>query len=1259
MPKFPAKNFFGGHMRNSLPTLMLGRFSNKIEKKRLYKAALAVTLLLLIINGWQFLGLNSNKIVKADSQRKARGKSSKAAHINPKDASAPLIAAVVPNGIVMKPQGSATLQVQVTDSDGNPLNNQSVIFLAPDEGAGGTFQDAQPAGAPFIAATTDSKGMASAVFVSNQAEGVFLVDAVVEGMDSEITFAITNSAAPANPMLTPDEARVVIKQQALSVPGQENITIVEDENIKLHGPVFLPAGTIVQPKFFSSVYGDAASNSMPFTTDKMYWFFWVDHVPSSLYSHPTDFIFLDASKSKPDYQQDALVTSQGWWPVITLPGANSAIDLLPPTQSDSALLVDADAASTAAPPAKKNVIKPADVNPTDTCVVIIVGSKETDLAADAINLKNYFTNNLNIPEDQIFGLKTTDRFLGGKQVQVNNINDLSVALNQAKNSKFKKVYLCIISHGFAPGDGIIPGDGAFQINNNDGSVGAFSYSGIANFFQGDSQELNIILQPCNSGAAIPAFQKAGIKGTIVTSANPLGFCQGKTRVLRKTKVGDIEFVIPGFVGTYFIDTLIATLNKAGGDLQMAGQALKNFGSDVVTDPKPEVTSLSPTGPALSATLSTVLIPLQTSPDMATATILRPNGIDPSESVTVHVKIANSQFAALDEMGTQEDNFTLKPGEMQRDIPIFGFREGETSFSEQGNDATGKIFLAAGNIVVGGGFELSQNDLTLFVGQKFPITLSRYGVKLQFSHQEIVDIAGGAENGKTIATATTQDGVSVADIFKPKEVSRSITITGVMEGTTKFFFRDSVNSNKEVILNVKVINKCLNGNVSFDTQFAVKMDPAGHDRFIGLRQANLTLAAADGDLSITGNKSQTVAAMGAFDSSSCSSAEATGSGTIAGFPGVSCAYENVTISTSTASGRADGISPQATTITITGDYVLGLHGELPTGRPIDYSFTGQATISNPAPGDFALAIEPIADTVSAGDTISFAINVLGINNFAQSINLNVNSMSGNITPTLTTKSVMPNGNAAVMIATTAMTPADIYTITVTGSAGQTVHTATASVIVDVLPVDQPTPDFFFTIAPDANTVQAGSSTSFTISAQGLNGFTDAVNLSATAPDSSITTNFAPASIAPGNSATLTVNTTTQTAPATYPIAIIGSAGQLTHMQTVMVTVTPPPMPDFSLSLSPLTINRGQQGDIAAMIARTGGFTGNVTVSAPDAAMLKSLKIKITPPSQATTADSLSFRIKIKKSAAAGTQSLTFTGTDDSGNTHTATLALTIQ
>jgi hypothetical protein len=102
----------------------------------------------------------------------------------------------------------------------------------------------------------------------------------------------------------------------------------------------------------------------------------------------------------------------------------------------------------------------------------------------------------------------------------------------------------------------------------------------------------------------------------------------------------------------------------------------------------------------------------------------------------------------------------------------------------------------------------------------------------------------------------------------------------------------------------------------------------------------------------------------------------------------------------------------------------------------------------------------------------------------------------------------------------------------------------------------------------------------------------------------------------------------------------------------------PAPDFALVFNPTEIDafRGSSVTINAFISRPGGFTGNVTVTAPD---VSSLKIKLKGgDTKSTTGEFVSFKFKLKGGGPTGVQQIVFSARDDVGRVRNATLRLFI-
>ncbi|HEY6333234.1 MAG TPA: delta-60 repeat domain-containing protein, partial [Blastocatellia bacterium] len=205
---------------------------------------------------------------------------------------------------------------------------------------------------------------------------------------------------------------------------------------------------------------------------------------------------------------------------------------------------------------------------------------------------------------------------------------------------------------------------------------------------------------------------------------------------------------------------------------------------------------------------------------------------------------------------------------------------------------------------------------------------------------------------------------------------------------------------------------------------------------------------------------------------------------------------------------------------------------------------------------------------------------------------------------------------------------------------------------------------FTLSPTepSQMVEAGSSVEFTIDAQAVSGSTPptspvALTASVSPSGSGVTASFANSSVAVGASTTLDVATSATVTAGSYTITVTGTSGTVT--QTTSVTVTVTSGPDFSIGFAApsVTASPGTKVPITVLVSRTGGLTGKVTVAAP-ASLPSGITVKgaLTATTKGT---SVTFKLKIAASVGAGSDQLTFTGTDKNGQVRTGTLTLVIQ
>ena len=100
------------------------------------------------------------------------------------------------------------------------------------------------------------------------------------------------------------------------------------------------------------------------------------------------------------------------------------------------------------------------------------------------------------------------------------------------------------------------------------------------------------------------------------------------------------------------------------------------------------------------------------------------------------------------------------------------------------------------------------------------------------------------------------------------------------------------------------------------------------------------------------------------------------------------------------------------------------------------------------------------------------------------------------------------------------------------------------------------------------------------------------------------------------------------------------------------------PDFALAFSEptLSVPRGTGVRVTLNISRSAGLLGEVTITASDTS---DLRIKVKPGSVSTRDTSVSFKTKVKGSAATGRQEISFTGKSDFGATRTTQLDVVVE
>jgi len=198
-----------------------------------------------------------------------------------------------------------------------------------------------------------------------------------------------------------------------------------------------------------------------------------------------------------------------------------------------------------------------------------------------------------------------------------------------------------------------------------------------------------------------------------------------------------------------------------------------------------------------------------------------------------------------------------------------------------------------------------------------------------------------------------------------------------------------------------------------------------------------------------------------------------------------------------------------------------------------------------------------------------------------------------------------------------------------------------------------PSFNLAANPESISVLAGTSVTSTIAINASGGFTSPVTLSVAGLPAGVTATVNP-TVVTGPSSTITFNVAgTVPVGTAATLTVTGTGGGITSAIPIKLTVI---TPDFSLAASPSQLNIHQGGSATATIniGQTGGFAGNVTLSASN--LPSGVTASFSPAS--TTGSFSIVTFSASSSASLISSQVTITGT--SGNlSHTTSINLTVQ
>ncbi len=202
-------------------------------------------------------------------------------------------------------------------------------------------------------------------------------------------------------------------------------------------------------------------------------------------------------------------------------------------------------------------------------------------------------------------------------------------------------------------------------------------------------------------------------------------------------------------------------------------------------------------------------------------------------------------------------------------------------------------------------------------------------------------------------------------------------------------------------------------------------------------------------------------------------------------------------------------------------------------------------------DFSLSVAPpTSQTVTAGGSTSYSVNVGTINGFNGNVALSVSGVPSGANANFSPASVNGSGSSVLSVTTTTSTAANSYSLTITGTSGNVSHLANVTLNVN----SAATPGFTLAATPSSQTVPPGSNTSYTVTVTPQNGFNGNVAFSATGLPAGAASSFNPASVSGSGTSTLTVSTSSSTPTGSSTIMIAGDSGSLSQTANVTLNIS---------------------------------------------------------------------------------------------------------
>lgn len=315
------------------------------------------------------------------------------------------------------------------------------------------------------------------------------------------------------------------------------------------------------------------------------------------------------------------------------------------------------------------------------------------------------------------------------------------------------------------------------------------------------------------------------------------------------------------------------------------------------------------------------------------------------------------------------------------------------------------------------------------------------------------------------------------------------------------------------------------------------------------------------------------------------------------------------------------------------------------------------------GGFTISVSPTSVTIAAGGQGTVAVTVTRTGEFADAVSLSAQGLATGITASFIPSSVPGSSTSSTITVNVASTvAAGSYPFTVRATAGgQPEQTRQVTVVVTEAP------GFSLSLSNGTLNITQGQNATTTVTVTTTTTFTGSVTLSVSGLPNGVTAGFSqnpvPIVVATEGVAAavlpsvLTLTVGSGVTAGNYTLTVTGTAQGLVPVNSSLaLTVTAAAVPGFTMGVDPnvLSVNRGTTGQVTVTIARTGGFTGPVTLSPAGQPLQATVAFSQNP----ATGNSVIVTFNVGAGTSLGAHTITIQGTATGVGTAQVTITLTV-